>query len=312
MNTPNSQIYLIIRREDRVISLLNGSLELNFEIFEKADNSSYANGNDIRFVNLRPVAFFSNLKLTTSGAKHLQDNSHAHIVSLVYKLLTSSRRSDDFSIGFDREHKRRRDELTRNKNIKGNYHLRNMLKDVFGFAEYQEKATYGLGYKLTLTRNKDDPTLDKTAGIADPRIKFDHINWYVPHFTHSIQQHGLLSKQILSKTPTEFRYVERSVFMKEVTDRNQWKFEVDSQKSMNVPIWINIAFQQKDRQNSQHLSNDTFCRLPPVTTAQAVIVTEKYTDAAILSNYNDDDYSQGYAQIGEAFKALTKDDIFQP
>ena len=31
-----------------------------------------------------------------------------------------------------------------------------MLKDVFGFAELQEKATCGLGYKLTLTRNKDD------------------------------------------------------------------------------------------------------------------------------------------------------------
>ena len=29
-----------------------------------------------------------------------------------------------------------------------------MLKDVFGFAEYQEKATYGLGYKPTLTINK--------------------------------------------------------------------------------------------------------------------------------------------------------------
>ena len=29
-----------------------------------------------------------------------------------------------------------------------------MLKDVFGFAEHQEKATYGLGYKLTLTRKK--------------------------------------------------------------------------------------------------------------------------------------------------------------
>ena len=29
-------------------------------------------------------------------------------------------------------------------------------------------------------------------------------------------------------------------------------------------------------------------------------------------NYNDDDYSQGYGQIKEAFKALTKDDILQP
>ena len=29
-------------------------------------------------------------------------------------------------------------------------------------------------------------------------------------------------------------------------------------------------------------------------------------------NYNDDDYSQGYGQIKEAFKSLTKDDLLQP
>ena len=29
-------------------------------------------------------------------------------------------------------------------------------------------------------------------------------------------------------------------------------------------------------------------------------------------NYDDDDYSQGYGQIKEAFRALAKDDILQP
>ena len=52
-----------------------------------------------------------------------------------------------------------------------------MLKDVLGFAEGQEKAIYSLGYKLTKTRNKDEPVLDKAAGIADARIKIDHMHW---------------------------------------------------------------------------------------------------------------------------------------
>ena len=186
-----------------------------------------------------------------------------------------------------------------------------MLKDVFGFAEHQEKATYGLGYKLTLTRNKDDNVIDKAGGIADARIRIDHINWYVPHYTPSIQQQSTLSKQILSKTPTELRYVERSVFMKEVNNQNLWNFELDSHENMNVPIWIIIGFQKRDRQESQNLNNDTFCRLP-VFSVQCIIGTEKYPDAGILINYDDDDYSQGYHRIKEAFKALGKDDIFQP
>ena len=73
----------------------------------------------------------------------------------MYKLITSARNTDDLSIGFDRDRERRKGELTNNKNIKGKYQVTMMLKDIFGFAEHQEKGTFGLGYKLTLTRNSD-------------------------------------------------------------------------------------------------------------------------------------------------------------
>ena len=131
------------------------------------------------------------------------------------------------------------------------------------------------------------------------------------HYTSSIQQQSILSKQIPSKTPRELRYAERSVFMKEVNNQNPWNFELGPQESMNVPIWIIIGFQKRDRQDSQNFNNDTFCRLP-VVSAQCIIGTENYPDASILLNYDGDDYSQGNHQIKEAFKALTKDDILQP
>ena len=258
INTPNSQIFIYIPREDSVISLLNSYLDLSFEVIKRAVNSRYANGNDIRLANLGPVALFSNLKLTTSSGKPLGNISHAHLVSLMYKLITSSKDSNDLSIGFDHSRNRRRDELAPNKNIKVKCHVKIMLKDVFGFAEHQGKATYGLGYKLTLLGNKDDAVIDKAGGIADARIRIDHIYWYVPHYTPSIQQQSTLSKQILSKTPTELRFVERSVFMKEVNNQNLWNFELGSHENMNVPIWIIIGIQQRDRQDSQNLNNDTF------------------------------------------------------
>ena len=95
-----------------------------------------------------------------------------------------------------------------------------MLSDVFGFAECQEKATHGFVYKLALKRNKDEAVLHKAAGIADARIENDHIHWYVPQYTASIQQQDFLSKQMLSKTSTELRYNELSVFVKEVINQN--------------------------------------------------------------------------------------------
>ena len=80
---------------------------------------------------------------------------------------------------------------------------------------------------------------------------------------------------------------------------------------MKFPIWIIKGVQQRYRQNSQKLIFDSFCRLP-VVSAPCVIGTEKYPDAGIFSNYDDDYYSQGYTQNKEAFRVLTKDDILQP
>ena len=109
--------------------------------------------------------------------------------------------------------------------------------------------------------------------LADARTKIDDIHWYVPHCTPSIQQQGILSEQISSETPTELRYVARSVFMNEVNSRNLWIFDLGSQQSMNVPLWINIGFQERDRRETQSLKNDTFCRLP-VTSCQCIIGTK--------------------------------------
>ena len=140
INTANSQVYIDIPREDSVISLLNSYLEINFDVVHAATSNRYVDGNDIRLVNMGPVALFSNYKLTTSSGKHLENIDHAHIVSLMYKLLSSCKGSDDLSIGFDRDRNRRQRELSNNKTQKGKFHVRIYLKDVFVFAENQEKV----------------------------------------------------------------------------------------------------------------------------------------------------------------------------
>ena len=311
INTDNSQMYFNIPREDSPISLLKSYLDLNFDVLHAATNNRYVDADDIWLINLAAIALFSNFKLTTSSGKHLENIDHAHTVSLMYKVLTSSRGSDDLSIGFDRDRNRRKRELTNNQNIKGKYHMKIYLEDIFGFAEHQEKAPYGLGYKLTSTRNWDNVVSNKTNATAFDKIKINSIEWYEAHYTASLKEQGIIMKQITDKIPTELRYVERSVFMKEVNTQNLWGFDLGTHENMNVPIWIIVGFQQRDRQDSQTLVNDSFCRLL-ITSAQCVISTEKYPDSAVFLSYDDDDFNQGYGLIKEAFKALTKDDIVEP
>ena len=260
-------------------------------------------------VNLGPIGLFSKYKLATSSNKQLESIEHGHIACLTYKLLATARGCDDLSIGFDRSRDRRQRELTKSK--KGKYHVRTYLKDIFGYSEHQEKATYGLGYILTLTRKNDCAVLNKDNAINDARIKICGIHWYVPHYTPSIEQQAILFKQVQSKTPTQLQYSERPIFMNEVNTQNLWNFELGTQEELNVPVWVFVIFKQSARDHDQNLNNDTFYRMP-VASTQCIIGTERYPDSGILLNYDDDEYSLGYGKIKESFRALTKDDILQP
>ena len=202
---------------------------MNFDVLHAATNNKYADNIEVWLVNLGPITFISKYNLTNKSGKHLEDVNNAHIVVLMYKLITSSRGSGDLSIGFDRNRNRRR-ELINNKNKKGKYHVRIMLKDIFVFSEHQEKASFGLGYKLTLTGNSDNSVLNKDNAINIGENKNIAIEWYVPHYKQSIPQQALLSKQILSKTPTELQYVGGSVFLKEVNNQNLWTSELGNQE----------------------------------------------------------------------------------
>ena len=103
----------------------------------------------------------------------------------------------------------------------------------------------------------------------------------------------------------------RDCFYERSTYSKNTDFWIRAQEGLKIPVWITVGFQQRDRQDSQKLNNDDFYRFP-VTSTQYVFWTEKNLDSAILLNSDDDDSSQGYGQNIEAFRVLTKDDIFQP
>ena len=76
------------------------------------------------------------------------------------------------------------------------------------------------------------------------KIKINSIHWYVPHNTPSISQQAILFRQTQSKTPAELKYEGRSIFMKAVNTQRISNYETDTQKGINVPLWIFVIFQQ--------------------------------------------------------------------
>ena len=53
-----------------------------------------------------------------------------------------------------------------------------------------------------LQKNVDKAVSNKANATIVGEIKINSIEWYVPHYTPSIPQQGILSKQILNETPT--------------------------------------------------------------------------------------------------------------
>ena len=84
-----------------------------------ATGNRYADDDDlIRLANQGPVASFSRYKSTTSSGKHLEDITHGHTVSSIYKPKTSAKGSENLSIGFDRDRVTRQRELGDNQKRK--------------------------------------------------------------------------------------------------------------------------------------------------------------------------------------------------
>ena len=146
VNGEKFEVFIDITREDSAISLKDSYFVVDFIVTHRAGaHARYADGDHIGIVNLGPITLFNKYRLTSSSGKEIEDTDNAHVICLMYKLISSSRDSDDLPIGFQRSSGVPERELSKNKQTKGISHVRIYLIDMFSFAEHQNKCTYGLG-----------------------------------------------------------------------------------------------------------------------------------------------------------------------
>ena len=312
INNTNSNTTISFPREDAYICLQNSFISLEFEVL-KNNNTRFADGDEIGLVNFGPISLFSEAKLTTSSGKHLEKVDNLHLISLMYKLLTSTKSTSQFMYGFEESLSVRRQELTNNKNEKGTFFVRIKLKDLFGFAD-QEKITYGLGYTLTLKRNNNNDAILRSVGVDAAKVVIKDIGWYIPHFTPSLENQQLVMDQILNKDPTELSYTERIIFRKDVNTQNNWTFELGSaggSSGIESPTFVIVGFQARNKIDSQVHDNAVFDRLP-ISNAVCKIGSEKYPDDGIECDYDRDKYDQAYSEIENFYHLNSETNLLNP
>ena len=158
MNTINTNINIILNREENHLNLRDSYLEIEFD---KSDDAGgvFANDANIRLVNYGMMALFSSVKFETSGGRTIEYIDHCHPNLLMYKLLTST--DDEYESGFVRNQGNRDSQLKGDLIAAHRGHMYMMIKmsDLFGFVNDLEKIIYGFGFKLILKRNNSDRAL---------------------------------------------------------------------------------------------------------------------------------------------------------
>ena len=309
INNTNSNTTISFPREDAYICLQNSFISLEFEVL-KNNNTRYADGDEIGLVNFGPISLFSEAKLTTSSGKHLEKVDNLHLISLLYKLLTSTKSTSQLLYGFEENLSVRRQELTNNKNEKGTFFVRIKLKDLFGFA-HQEKITYGLGYTLTLKRNNNNDAILRSVGVDAAKVVIKDIGWYIPHYVPSLENQQFVMDQILNKDPTELSYTERIIFRKDVNTNSNWTFELGNSNNESCPTFVIVGFQARNKIDSQVHDNAVFDRLP-ISNAVCKIGSEKYPDDGIECDYDRDKYDQAYSESENFYHLNSETNLLNP
>ena len=191
VNGEKNQFFIDIPREDIFFSFKDKGFDLDFISIQTTGDARFADGDHVQSVNLGPYALFNEYRLPScSSGKEKEENDIAHIICLMYSFTLKSRDSDAFSIGFPKNFGARVREITDNKRSTGNCHVRK--KDLSRFAERQETAAYGLGYKVTFQRISDNFVLSHEARtdaellVLEGTVNWNDLSWYVQPYASNI------------------------------------------------------------------------------------------------------------------------------
>ena len=143
------------------------------------------------------------------------------------------------------------------------------------------------------------------------KVVIKDIAWYVEKFTPILDNQQLIASQILTETPTELYYEERSVHRRKITNNGLWTFELGIESGKNIPSWVIVGFMEDVRFDSQLHDNSVFDWLP-ISQAVCRLGSDRYPTDYINLDYSRTNFHEAYYQIENFFLKHSEDRILKP
>ena len=299
MNTINTNINIILNREENHLNLRDSYLEIEFVVSDDA-GGVFANDANIRLVNYGMMALFRSIKLETSGGRTMEYIDHCHPNLLMYKLLTST--GDEYESGFVKNQGNRDSQLKGDHIAAQRGHLYMMVKmsDLFGFINDLEKIIYGLGFKLLIKRNNNDRALYRVnanpgAIVNDGNIEIRDISWCLPSIDPSNDNRIIVQTGLSKKNNVDFSYYERMTFYKNVPNATNFLFDLGMESGMERPHYIIVGF-EINNVNEQTHDASTF-DVMNVSECYCKIGNEFSPEDRMNINYGTNNYNEAFKEI---------------
>ena len=255
MNTINTNINIILNREENHLNLHDSNREIEF-VVSNDSGGVFANNPNIRLVNYGLIALFSSVKLETSGGMTIEYIDHCHPNLLMHKLLTST--DDEYGSGFvrnqgDRDSQLKGDHITAER---GHMYMVIKMSDLFGFVNDLEKIIYGLGFKLILKRNNNDRALFRVNAGNDAVGNDGNLDirdiCCVPSIDPSNDNRIIVQKGLSKNNNADFSYYERKTFYKNVPNATNFLFDLGMESGMERPQYIIVGFENNNVNEQTH------------------------------------------------------------
>ena len=299
INTINTNIKIILNREENHLNLHDSYLEIEFVVSDDA-GCVFANDANIRLVNYSMMALLGSIKLETSSGRNIEYIDHYHPNLLMYKLLTST--DDEYESGFVRNIENRNSQLKGDHVAAERGHMYMMVKmrDLFGFVNDLEKIIYGLGYKLILKRNNNDRALYRInanpgAVSNDDNIEIRDISCCVPSIDPSNDNRIIVQKGLIKKNNVDFSYYERKTFYKNVPNANNFLFDLGMESGTQRPQYIIVGFENNNVNEQTHDASNF--HIMNVTECYCRIGSEFYPEDRLNTGYGTNNYNEAFKGI---------------
>ena len=299
MNTINTNINIILNREENHLNLHDSYLEIEFVVSDDA-GGVFANDANIRLVNYGMMALISSIKLETSAGRTIEYIDHCHPNLLMYKLLTSI--GDEYESGFVRNQGDRDSQLKGDHIAAERGHMYMMIKmsDLFGFVNDLEKIIYGLGFKLILKKGIIMTELyivnaNPGAVANDGNIEIRDISWCVPSIDPSNDNRIIVQKGLSKKNSVDFSYYERKTCYKNVPNATNFLFDLGMESGMERPKYIIVGFENTNVNEQTHDAS-TF-HIMNVTECYCKIGSGFYPEDRMNINYGANNYNGAFKEV---------------